>query len=153
MPKVSAIPRQFSTWEYRDALAEMVASAQPTFFVTLVFNQEISIDSAAAALRAFQARQDRKTLGPRWQRLSGRRSRYIAVIEHAETNLHIHAAFVVEPACRPGFVQNATTAWNELMLGGSVDVQAATYAVGVGRYMVKQITPATSELLLISEGF
>lgn len=153
MPNVITHPTAFSVDEYRRALGEMIANIKPTHFITLVFNRDMEMTSAEKALRAFHARLDRKALGPGWRELGGKRSRYIAIAENVDTNFHFHAAFVVAPGYEDAYANAALKAWEKLMPRGSVDVQPVSFSEGIGRYATKQITPNTSDRLIISEGF
>ena len=91
-------------------------------------------------------------LGPGWAKRVDDRSTYVAVIEHVDTNLHIHLAL----NCAPQFVEQIAAAvagiWKEMVPTGSVVVKDASDIPGWGNYIAKAITPQTSDLLLLSLG-
>lgn len=153
MPNFKAQWEPFSIPDYRAAMRQMIRSIHPTHFVTFVFNRDTTVVSADKDLRNFQAWIDRRTIGRNWQKSGAKRCRYIGIIEHPNSNLHIHAAFVVLPCHWSTFEHGAGAVWNKLIPGGSIDVKEITDIAGAARYMAKAIAPATSELLLISEGF
>jgi hypothetical protein len=153
VPNVAARSRAISTPAYRDGLREMICSHDPTHFVTLAFNRDIQLEPAEKALRAFHARLDRAVLGPRLLNSGVKRSKYIALAENVDTNFHFHAAFIIAPDSSSAYVHTMPGIWEKLMPGGSIDVQQVTFAGGLAGYITKQITPSSSERLIISEGF
>ncbi len=80
-------------------------------FVTLVFNRAITTKGALEALRDFHARVDRKLLGHDWCKRAGRRTRYVAVLENVETNLHIHLLAVPADGKWWKFCKAGVKAW------------------------------------------
>jgi hypothetical protein len=136
---------------YRAAIGELVMGFNPTHFVTLAFNRSTTIDAARSKLRAFQARMDHALLGRNWLKRPAERTTYIAVIEHASSNLHLHVAFVVGDAHAAHFFQIASAIWVKLVVSGSVVVKPIYDAEGLGSYMAKEITPVTGDWLLTSD--
>lgn len=145
------IPPAIKTTEYRASIRELVEQQNPALAITLAFNRATTPAAAAQDLRHLHARLDRMVLGPKWATRGEERSRYVAVIEHADTNLHIHVAL----SCAPQFVEQIACAvavfWSEMVAAGSVVVKDATDIPGWGRYISKAITPQTSDLLLLSK--
>jgi hypothetical protein len=134
---------------YRQGIQALVAQSRPTLFVTLAFNRQTSLDAARAKLEEFQCRMDRAVAGRNWDERPDRCTTYIAVAEHVETNLHIHSAFVV-PLERVGkFNAAALVQWPKLVESGSIVVELVNDPMGLGRYMAKEITPATGDRLLL----
>jgi hypothetical protein len=135
---------------YRTSIADLVEAENPALAITLAFNRDTTPAAAARDLRHFHARLDRLVLGRFWAKRSDGRSTYVAVIEHAETNLHIHLAL----SCAPEFVDQIAAAaagiWKEMIPSGSVKVFDVFDAPGWGRYISKAITPQTCDLLLLS---
>ncbi|MBB5661096.1 hypothetical protein [Brevundimonas halotolerans] len=143
------IPLAVKTLEYRSSITELVEQLNPALAITLAFNRDTTPDCAARDLRHLHARLDRMTLGPGWAKRVDHRTKYVAVIEHVDTNLHIHLAL----SCAPQFVEQIASAvagiWKDMIPAGSVVVKAITDAPGWGRYISKAITPHTSALLLL----
>ena len=85
-----------------------------------------------------------------WAKRVDDRSIYVAVIEHADSNLHIHLAL----SCAPEHVDQIASAvggiWKKMVPTGSVKVEDAYDAPGWGQYIAKAITPQTCDLLLTS---
>ena len=144
------IPPAVKTTEYRAAIIGFVARLNPALAITLAFNRDTTLDGAAEDLKHLHARLDRLVLGRLWAKRVDDRSTYVAVIEHADSNLHIHLAL----SCAPEHVEQIASAvagiWKEIIPTGSVKVKDAYDAPGGGRYIAKAITPGTSELLLMS---
>lgn len=138
-----------SAGAYRAALEKMIADAQPNLFVTLVFNRSATLGGARANLREFLARLSRATVGPKWRKRPGECAQCIAIIENAETNLHLHLSVCVSALHLAAFKSLVSTIWAELEPAGSVDVQDVWDARGLANYMTKQITPEKCDLLLL----
>ena len=144
------IPPAVRTIAYRAAITNLVGQLNPALAITLAFNRDTTPDGAARELRHLHARLDRMVLGRSWAKRHDDRSTYVAVIEHVDTNLHIHLAL----CCAPEFVERIAAAvegiWKEMIPAGSVKVKDVYDAPGWGGYISKAITPGTSELLLMS---
>lgn len=150
MANIAPSPLGISTDAYREGVRSLVADSKPSLFITLAFNCETTVEAASKKLRDFQARVDHHLLGHRWQKMTGRRTRYIAVIEHPDTNLHIHVALAVS-LDRVKHVEAVTDeSWKKLVPSGTTDVKLADNPFGLGRYIAKAIGPTTSDRLLIS---
>lgn len=148
MGVVKTVPSKVEA--YRTALADMITASEPALFVTFAFNRTTSIEVAVQQVHAFHGRADRKLLTKQWVERPWLRSRYIAVIENADTNLHVHAAFQVR-GCPKWFAACGPAIWTKLVPSGSLDIRPVTYAAGLGSYLAKQITPQTSERLIVSD--
>ena len=143
------IPPAVKTLEYRSSISELVEQLNPALAITLAFNRDTTPACAARDLRHLHARLDRMILGPGWAKREDDRTKYVAVIEHVERNLHIHLAL----SCAPEFVEQIASAvvgiWKEMIPTSSVVVEPVTDAPGWGRYISKAITPQTCDLLLL----
>ncbi|MFT4954587.1 MAG: hypothetical protein ACI8U3_000958 [Brevundimonas sp.] len=144
------LPPAVKTVSYRASITHLVEQLNPALAVTLAFNRDTTPAGAARDLRHLHARVDRKILGPGWAKRTVDRTAYVAVIEHVDSNLHIHLAL----SCAPQFVEQARVIladiWREMVPTGSVLVKDAFDIPGWGRYIAKAITPSTSDLLLLS---
>lgn len=144
------IPPAVKTAEYRASIIGFVAQLNPALAITLAFNRDTTPAGAARDLKHLHARLDRMILGPGWAKRAQDRSRYVAVIEHVDTNLHIHLAL----SCAPEFVERIAASvpviWKKMIPTSSVVVEPITDAPGWGNYIAKAITPQTSDLLLLS---
>ncbi len=146
------IPPAVGTVVYRNAVIDLVEQLHPALAITLAFNRDTTPASAARDLKHLHARLDRMVLGPGWAKRVDDRSTYVTVVEHADTNLHIHLAL----GCAPEFVDSIASAvppiWKQMVPSGSVVVEPITDATGWGNYLAKAITPGTCDLLLVSLG-
>src|SRR4051795_7437065 len=95
MANMAPQPAVCAVDSYRQGIQATVAQSRPTLFVTLAFNRQTSLDAARAKLDEFQRRMDRAVAGRSWNERPDRCTTYVAIAEHVDTNLHIHAAFVV----------------------------------------------------------
>jgi hypothetical protein len=135
---------------YRRGIQAMIAQTRPTLFVTLAFNRQTSLDAARAKLGEFQRRMDHAIVGRNWAERPDRRTTFVAVAEHVDANLHIHAAFVVPLEKAGKFNAAALVQWPKLVEGGSILVELVNDPWGLGRYMAKEITPTTGDRLILS---
>ena len=144
------IPPAVATTDYRASIKDLVEQLNPALAITLAFNRDTTPAGAARDLGHLHARLERMVLGPGWAKRTADRSTYVAVIEHADRNLHIHLAL----SCAPEFVERIAAAvpviWKEMVPAGSVVVEDATDIPGWGRYIAKAIKPQTCDLLLLS---
>lgn len=145
MTYTTAVPRS----EYRAALIRWIEDFKPSVYLTFVFNSPISARSAQDRLEEFHQRIDRALLGPKWHQQGEKRSQYVAFIEKATTNLHIHAVFHLPTGDDRKFVSAAPAKWKKLAPAGNLDIQPVTYAEGVADYITKEIRPDTSEQMLL----
>lgn len=149
MANIAPQPATCAVDSYLSGIQAMVAQSKPTLFVTLAFNRHTSLDAARAKLEEFQRRMDYVVAGRNWADRPDRCTSYVAVAEHVETNLHIHAAFVVPLEKLGKFYAAAAVQWPKLVESGSIAVDLVNDAWGLGRYMAKEITPATGDRLLL----
>jgi hypothetical protein len=128
----------------------MIAASAPTLFVTLAFNRKTSPAAAARLLVVFDARMARATVGRFWVERVSERPTFIAVIENAKTNLHLHLAVTCTPQQAAIIAEIAEPAWAKIVTAGSVDVQAVYDEGGLGSYLSKQASPDHQDHLLLS---
>lgn len=144
--------------EFRGALEEWLSSLNPTHFVTLATNWdkrasgvEWSADARETRLRRriheWVARVERSRLGRNWQhrveRMTG-----VGMIEHLETNIHVHLMIVLDDVARTRtFEDCADVHWRRLVPSGDVDIgYDMTSKARVAFYLCKD-TPRASALL------
>jgi hypothetical protein len=142
------LPR--SILRYRAALQDMIVEAAPTLFITLAFNRKTSVAVAAKFLKDFDARMASATLGKFWVKRVSERPKYIAVIENAKKNLHLHLAVTCTPQQSAIIAAITEPAWVKLVPSGTVDVQAVYDEGGLGSYMSKQYSADHQDHLLLS---
>jgi len=139
-----------SVLRHRAALKDMIVEAAPTLFITLAFNRKTSAAVAAKFLKDFDARMASATLGRFWVERVSERPKYIAVIENAKTNLHLHLAVTCTPQQSAIIAEMTEPAWVKLVPAGTVDVQAVYDEGGLGSYMSKQYSADHQDHLLLS---
>ncbi len=136
--------------EYRAECIRWMTEFEPSLFVTFVFNTQITPDAARRKLETFHKMLDGKLVGRAALRLPDERSVYIAIIEKPDANLHIHALFkLTDDLQRLRFCLVAHEIWAKLVEAGNLDIQRVTCAEGVASYVTKELTPETSERLLM----
>lgn len=139
-----------SVLRHRAALKDMIVEAAPTLFITLAFNRKTSAAVAARFLTLFDARMASATIGKFWVKRVSERPKYIAVIENAKTNLHLHLAVTCTPQQSAIIAEMTEPAWAKLVPAGTVDVQAVYDEAGLGSYMSKQYSADHQDHLLLS---
>jgi len=144
------VATMISAQAYRAGVEKMIADAKPDLFVTLVFNRKsVTLEGARAQLQKFLARLNHATVGSKWQRRPDECARHIAIIENADTNLHLHLSVSVSPSHLAKFKAQAPTVWAVLEPAGSAVVKDVWDACRLADYMTKQITPEKCDLLLL----
>lgn len=133
---------------YRHAFADLMDSLRPDFFVTFAFNRTTGLGSAQRRIERFQAMVDGKLLGTRWHKKIDQRTKYIAVVEHPRSNLHVHSVFLV-PRRLAEFPSFAKEVWQKLAPAGDIDVQPY-FSNGAALYSSKYMRAEWSDLILIS---
>ena len=128
------IPPAVKTIAYRASITALVEQLNPALAITLAFNRDTTPASAAEDLKHLHARLDRLVLGRLWAKRVDDRSTYIAVIEHVDTNLHIHLAL----SCAPEHVDRIRAAMaaigpiidtlDQAVLAGEFDAAVASAA-------------------------
>lgn len=95
-------------------------------FLTLNYNRPRSIDTVLSDARHLFARLNRQTLGPRWSS-DERRWQGYAVVEHPDSNIHLHALVQPALACQGWSVEHMAAAirlnWRSIAPAGTVDLQ------------------------------
>lgn len=127
--------------ERRRAWIDTIVRSEPTHAVTLIWNPEdgrLSPERVHADTAIAHCRVDRALLGKRFAKLPvERRTRYVGLIEHPETNTHAHFAWRVPVELHVGFEDALRGWWDRLHPYGDVDVQALYDPAGWAAYMVK----------------
>lgn len=136
----------------RAGITDLVAKACPTFAITLAFHRDTTPADAIRKTRLLHAMLERAALGTAWLKRVDERSSYIAVIEHVDTNLHVHLALTSGDKHRACIETAIKIAWKKLVCSGTVKLKPVFDAAGWGSYMAKEITPDTADHLFISEG-
>ncbi|PZO01659.1 MAG: hypothetical protein DCF29_14910 [Alphaproteobacteria bacterium] len=139
-----------SILRYRAALQDMIVEAAPTLFITLAFNRKTSSAVAARLLAVFDARVARATVGRFWVERVSERPKYIAVVENAKKNLHLHLVVTCTPAQAAIIIRMAEPAWAAIVPAGSADIRVVYNEAGLGSYMSKQAAPEHEDRLLLS---
>lgn len=149
---VVASPPADDVLKFREGITDLVAQAGPAYAITLGFHRDTTPADAILKTRRLHAMLERAALGTAWLKRVDERSSYIAVLEHVDTNLHVHLALTCGDkhlACIETVVK---TAWKRLVPSGTVKLKPVFDAAGWGSYMAKEITLDTADHLFISEG-
>jgi hypothetical protein len=145
------LPTSVAVASYRPSVAQFIADAKPSLAITLAFHRPTLPADAMQKTRLFHAMLDHAALGRNWLNRADERSSYIAVIEHLDTNLHVHLAMTCGDKHLDCVHEAATAIWRKLVPGGTIDIQPAYDVPGWGHYLSKEITPWTSDNLFLSE--
>ena len=80
---------------------------------------------------------DRKLFGSKFNLLPfKKRTNFIGIIEHAESNIHVHLVWRVPPSRVDKFVEILPSTWSTMVPGGSVRIVPAA-DLGWAKYVVK----------------
>jgi hypothetical protein len=142
-----------------NAYANWLPNLDVHWWVTLNFNRPITLLGVRSQFSAWLARIDHQFLGHDWCRRGEKRAFAIAVVEHLQTNTHLHALLRMPAPARaldrPYQMDSMAKHWRELEPGGQC-VEDLIYAKeGVARYMCKEL-PFSGHLedcLIISTEF
>lgn len=135
---------------YRSAVREMIAGSSPALFITLAFNRSTTLETAQAKLGELHRRWCRAIFGKRWNAKDFDWPSVIAVAEHVNLdNLHLHLAVACDDEAARCIVAVTPKQWAALVPSGDVDCQAIHDAFGAGDYMAKELTPSTTDHLII----
>jgi hypothetical protein len=144
--------------ELRQAWAQWIGSQKAALFVTLNFNRDTPIAACRTKVKAWCARLDRRWLGRNWCREKSRhRTNGIGVLEHLDSNLHIH--FLIQlPAAAADWRLNEVRDiieehWIALIPSGTCDVQKIYSVEEVADYVAKELDrPGRyEEFIILSE--
>ena len=136
----------------RRAWLDQIEAMQPTHALTLIFNRTVSIDVAQKALRRFFGRIDRDLLGRRFHRApASRRTDYVAVPEHLDTNSHVHAMLRVLPE-RHARIEHLlrddrSWHWNHRLVPGGTHRLVPLHDEGWAVYATKLLNTETQVIL------
>ncbi|KIU30449.1 hypothetical protein SR39_21045 [Methylobacterium radiotolerans] len=125
----------------RQAWIDTIVRSAPTHAVTLIWNPEdgrLTPERVRADTAIAHCRVDRALMGRGFNKLPlDRRTGYVGLIEHPETNTHAHYAWRVPAEHQAGFEDALRGWWEHLHPYGDVDVQALYEPAGWAAYMVK----------------
>ena len=144
---------------FRPAYIKLISAHGADYAVGLAFNREVTIRGARERFGALLAHIDSFYLGRKWAKFpSDERTLAFAVMEHVESNLHLHAVMNL-PRDRPNrSVTNAETLipaeWKKLVPAGSCDIKPITDLRGAASYMTKELNnPRNWDHFIISTEF
>ena len=123
----------------RRAVRDWATKKDCRLFVTLAFNRATTVQGALAALRDFHAHVDRRLLGHDWCKRAARRTRYAAVLENVETNLHVHLLAAPAEGKWWRFCKAAVRAWSRIAPAGDVHITPASDPAAAAGYMLKKV--------------
>ncbi len=115
--------KQHLKWE------EYITQSGFTHYVTFNFNfhGDTSIESAISKLMLFGMMINRKLHGQNFHKKpSERRTRFVAFIEHKESNLHYHAALTTPDI--DGFNEHARAIWSKLVQSGDLHIECKAFS-------------------------
>lgn len=119
-----------------------------THFITLAINDTCSIERARRLARSWDARMNRKMLGPKWSSKPDERLFAFYFPENPETNTHWHALITLDAKSQDQWraqhallLEETQPIWRKLVPSGTSDVKLVTnnYRSRVCRYVAKQI--------------
>lgn len=127
------------TFDYRKTWQDWLAKTDWDYFVTLTFNPttklsektkmligpQWSLERAAQDLHAWHGRLDRKMLGNKWHKKPFERTRFVAFVEHPESNIHWHLMLKLNCTRHDTFNAKAEAIWKKLVESGTVDIKPA----------------------------
>lgn len=124
----------------RKAWRDFVKEQKCDLAITFNFNREISIQSATDKVGAFLARMDRHFLGRGWFRKpADQRVFLLAIPEHLDSNLHIHAVAKLPDGKIESFLGIARQTWTDLVSSGDIHIATIYDQQGWAQYMTKGI--------------
>lgn len=99
-----------------------------THFMSLASNSpDVSIRTMRDRIKFWDARLNRKLLGPKWRRHWDEATWWFAFLEKPDVNVHWHVlARFQDRAKLTTFARAAEQVWLEILPGGSVDFQVIT---------------------------
>jgi len=124
---------------YRETWQQWLAETEWDYFVTLTFNpannlsekneqlvgRQWSVARAAEDLHHWHGQLDRKMLGNKWHKKICERTKFIAFVEHPDSNIHWHMMLKLNCTRHDTFIANAEAIWTKLVGSGTVDIKPA----------------------------
>jgi hypothetical protein len=95
-------------------------------------------------IREWEARVNRKLLGPKWQKKPDERLFAFLFYEKLAHNPHVHMLVIVPPHQREAFERIAKRTWGMLVPPGDVVIQPIDYKEGVYQYVTKEMVNAAA---------
>lgn len=149
MANIEQTTPAITTEAYRAGLLKMALDIKPAIFASFAFNRTTTVADAKSTLRKFHAQLEHARLGRNWAKMHDKRSRYIATIEHPDTNLHIHAVFAVPGQDWHVFGREARPIWARLVPGGTTEFRIIGSMMSDIEYILKDIAPDKADMLII----
>ena len=108
-------------------------------FVTLVTNDDGTIEGMRALIRNFLARVDRKMLGNAWlERPRDERTDGVFFIEHVSSNIHAHGLVRMAKNDKVNVQNHCQNVWGKLCPSGSVLIETPDSERKVAFYITKE---------------
>lgn len=140
------------------AWVDWIGQQELAFFVTLIFNRDLTAETCRRKLKTLCARIDRLLLGRNWYKTkSHKRTRGFAVLEHIHSNIHWHLLIILPATAShlsaPALEQIIMGFWLELVPSGSCSVKAIYSAEGAAAYAGKELSDPESyrHFVILSE--
>lgn len=112
-------------------------------YVTLVTNDDGTVEGMRALIRDFLARLDRKMLGNAWlERPQDERTDGVFVIEHVSSNIHAHGLVRMAKNDKIDIQEHCKAIWAKLCPGGSVLIETPDSVQKVASYISKEFVGA-----------
>lgn len=109
--------------EIKKGLIDLAQSLRPTHKIDLIFNAEISLNSAHRKIKYFDTQVHRKLLGKYYyKKPSHRRIISICFPEHIDNNLHYHGIIWVPEKFHDTFENTAIIAWLRACKSGYLEI-------------------------------
>lgn len=128
-------------------------------FITLNYNNDATYGRLRSTLKGLLARLDRLFLGRDWCHFpTAQRTKAVAVVEHLDTNPHLHVLMTLPTSGRKLPVSEirrlVEDIWRILVHAGSVNVKSIEEVTGLVRYFAKEFRrPGYFEKFIIASEF
>jgi hypothetical protein len=124
--------------------AEFLETFGATHAVTLVLNVTMSVDQVQRLVDLLHYYIDRELIGPRFTRAANadRRTSYVGLIEHLDTNTHVHLLWLVPEFWgdeHRDFEVHLPRLWKRIVRSGSCVVEPIYDEAGWASYITKEL--------------
>jgi hypothetical protein len=144
-----------SCWHIHDG-HRVMATSRPSRYGSMHGGQ-IGIDQMRSDLRRFHRNVDRRIFGTRFHK-GGRKSTFVAVAEHMDSNVHLHLAWhcpVIHGEEHARLVEAVQKFWPDVAPNGTSVVEPIHDAAGWAAYMLKNVRSAndTNRIIISGEAY
>ena len=105
-----------------EAMVTLIQDQSCNYFITMTFNQPLSLTTTKKILKNFHAAIETILLGKHFYKRKSDRLFSISFIEHIQSNPHYHGYFRVEKRFERRFKRYAESAWKDVCQFGGIVV-------------------------------